>query len=73
MAALADVPRDHRGLIMGLNGAVASIGWLSAAMLGGWLYAGIGFVGFSPLIAFMCFVAAVVVIPDSRVRLTHTH
>ncbi|MFK7894048.1 MAG: MFS transporter [Granulosicoccus sp.] len=68
LAALADVPREVRGLIMGLNSSVASIGWLGAALLGGWFYAGIGFSGFSPLMASMCLLAALVVVPDSRLR-----
>lgn len=69
MAALADVPREFRGLIMGLNSSIASIGWLTAALVGGWLYAGVGFAGFSPLMAGMCVVAAAVVLPDTRLRL----
>lgn len=72
LAALADVPKEVRGLVMGLNSSVASIGWLGAALLGGWLYAGIGFKGFSPLMALMCLVAAVMVAPDSRLRLRHS-
>jgi len=53
---------------MGLNSSIASIGWLSAALMGGWLYSGIGFSGFGPVMAFMCLVAALIVIPDSRIR-----
>ena len=72
LAAMADVPKDVRGLIMGLNSSVASIGWLAAALLGGWLYAGVGFWGFSPLMATMCLLSAVVVLPDTRLRLQHS-
>lgn len=71
LASLADVPADVRGVVMGLNSAIASIGWLIAALLGGWLYAGIGFGGFSPLMAVMCFTAALIVIPDSKIRQQH--
>ncbi len=67
LAALAEVPSDARGVVMGMNSSIASIGWLTAALVGGWLYAGIGFSGFSPLMAVMCFAAALVVVPDSRV------
>lgn len=67
LAALAEVPPDARGLVMGLNSSIASIGWLAAALVGGWLYSEVGFGGFSPLMAAMCFVGAIVVIPDSRV------
>lgn len=50
MAALADVPPEVRGTVMGLNSTAASVGWLAAAALGGWILAGIGFQGFGPLI-----------------------
>jgi len=73
LAALADVPVDVRGVVMGLNSSVASVGWLSAALIGGWLYAGIGFNGFSPVMAAMCVVAAAVVLPDSRMRQQQTN
>ena len=66
LAALADVPPQVRGVVMGLNSSIASLGWLTAALAGGWLYAGIGFAGFSPLMAIMCLTAACVVVPDSR-------
>ncbi|OED42783.1 hypothetical protein AB833_05470 [Chromatiales bacterium (ex Bugula neritina AB1)] len=68
LAALAEVPPDVRGVIMGMNSSIASIGWLIAALVGGWFYAGVGFSGFSPLMSAMCFVGALVVVPDSRVR-----
>lgn len=68
LAALADVPAEVRGVIMGLNSSIASVGWLFAALMGGWLYAGIGFKGFGPVMAAMCVVAAVMVVPDSRIR-----
>lgn len=48
MAALANVPDDVRGTVLGLNVTSASIGWLGAATLGGWIMAGIGFAGFGP-------------------------
>lgn len=67
LAALAEVPPEARGLVMGLNSSIASIGWLTAALVGGWLYSGFGFGGFSPLMAVMCFAGALVVVPDSRV------
>jgi len=68
LAALADVPEEVRGVVMGMNSSIASIGWLTAALVGGWFYSGVGFGGFGPFMAVMCFVAAAVVIPDSRVR-----
>ncbi|MBX2883578.1 MAG: MFS transporter [Granulosicoccus sp.] len=68
LAALADVPADVRGVVMGMNSSIASIGWLIAALVGGWLYAGIGFSGFGLLMAAMCLVGALVVVPDSRIR-----
>lgn len=69
LAALAEVPTDVRGVVMGLNSSVASAGWLTAALVGGWLYAGIGFSSFSVLMALTCLAGALIVLPDSRVRL----
>ena len=67
MAAMADVPAEVRGVVMGLNSSIASIGWLTAALTGGWLYAGVGFTAFGPLMLVMCIAAAAVVLPDSRI------
>ena len=58
MAALADVPVAVRGTVMGLNSSVASIGWLAAASLGGWMVTTIGFSGFGPLTAALAVLAA---------------
>ncbi len=58
MAALADVPAAVRGTVMGLNSTVASIGWLAAASLGGWMVTGIGFSGFGALTAALAVVGA---------------
>ena len=71
LAALADVPADVRGTVMGLNSSVASIGWLLAALVGGWFYSEIGFASFSPLMATMCLLGALIVVPDSRVTQRH--
>ena len=68
LAALADVPKEVRGVVMGMNSSIASIGWLTAALVGGWFYASVGFGGFGPFMAVMCFLAAAVVTPDSRIR-----
>jgi len=51
MAALANVPDEVRGTVLGLNVTSASIGWLAAAALGGWIMAQHGFAGFGPLAA----------------------
>jgi MFS transporter, DHA1 family, inner membrane transport protein len=51
MAALSDVPEHVRGTVMGLNVTCNSIGWLSAAGLGGWMIGSFGFAGFGPLAA----------------------
>ena len=66
MAALADVPTEVRGVIMGLNGSIASIGWLAASILGGWLYLVVGFKGFGPLILLVYLVGALILLPDYR-------
>ena len=51
MAALANVPADIRGTVLGLNVTSASFGWLGAASLGGWTMAPYGFGMFGPLAA----------------------
>jgi predicted MFS family arabinose efflux permease len=51
MAALANVPDEVRGTVLGLNVTSASFGWLGAASLGGWMMAQYGFAGFGPLAA----------------------
>jgi MFS transporter, DHA1 family, inner membrane transport protein len=51
MAALANVPDEVRGAVLGLNVTSASVGWLGAAALGGWMMAQYGFAGFGPLAA----------------------
>ena len=66
MAALADVPADVRGTVMGLNSTVASGGWLAAAAVGGWIVADIGFAGFGPLIAGLTVVATVIALARWR-------
>ena len=72
MAALADVPTEVRGVIMGLNSSVASIGWLTASVVGGWLYLGIGFKGFGPLTLFICIMGALILLPDRRLGPNHS-
>jgi predicted MFS family arabinose efflux permease len=51
MAAMAKVPDEVRGTVLGLNVTSASVGWLGAAALGGWVLATLGFAGFGPLAA----------------------
>ncbi len=51
MAALANVPNEIRGTVLGLNVTSASFGWLGAAALGGWVMVQAGFVMFGPLAA----------------------
>jgi predicted MFS family arabinose efflux permease len=51
MAALANVPDEVRGTVLGLNVTSAAFGWLGAASLGGWMMAQHGFTGFGPLAA----------------------
>jgi hypothetical protein len=43
---------------MGLNGTCASVGWVGAAALGGWMIATWGFVGFGPLAAVLALLGA---------------
>lgn len=51
MAALANVPDEIRGTVLGLNVTSASFGWLGAAAVGGWVMSSVGFGGFGPLAA----------------------
>jgi MFS transporter, DHA1 family, inner membrane transport protein len=37
------VPEAVRGTVLGLNVSFASVGWIAAAAVGGWLIAGSGF------------------------------
>jgi predicted MFS family arabinose efflux permease len=49
MASLASVPDEMRGIVLGLNGTSASIGWICAAGLGAAMISTVGFEGFGPL------------------------
>lgn len=66
MALLASVPVEVRGTVMGLNSTAASVGWLGAAALGGWMLTTVGFAGFGPLIAVMALAAATLSVSGPR-------
>lgn len=66
MAALANVPDHVRGTVLGLNVTSASIGWLGAASLGGWIMASVGFWGFGPFAAAMAVMGAVLALGGRR-------
>jgi len=66
MAALSNVPEHLRGTVMGLNGACASVGWLLAAALGGWMLVGPGFAGFGPLTAAVALIGAILALVRVR-------
>lgn len=68
MAALANVPDEIRGTVLGLNVTSASFGWLGAAAIGGWVMAGAGFAGFGPLIAVAAVGGAVLALSGRRGR-----
>jgi predicted MFS family arabinose efflux permease len=57
MAALAAVPEDVSGTVLGLNGSTASIGWIGAAALGAATIGSVGFAGFGPLAATLALAA----------------
>lgn len=59
MAALANVPAEVRGTVMGLNSTAASAAWLAAASLGGWILSTVGFTGFGPFVAVLAVFGAV--------------
>ncbi|MEI7873477.1 MAG: MFS transporter [Alphaproteobacteria bacterium] len=58
MAALASVPEDVRGTVLGLNGTTASVGWVGAAALGAAIISWDGFDGFGPLAAVLALLGA---------------
>ena len=58
MAALANVPDDVRGTVLGLNSSSASIGWIGAAALGAAMIGWVGFEGFGPLAAVLALLSA---------------
>jgi DHA1 family inner membrane transport protein len=58
MAALAAVPDNVRGTVLGLNGTSASVGWIGAAALGAVMISTVGFEGFGPLGAVLGLLAA---------------
>jgi DHA1 family inner membrane transport protein len=43
LASLSEVPSEVRGAVLGMNVTMASVGWLAAAALGGWLVTQYGF------------------------------
>ncbi len=58
MAALARVPVEIRGTVMGWNVTCSSLGWMGAAGLGGWMLGFQGFAGFGPLTAVVAVIGA---------------
>ena len=58
MAALAAVPEDVRGTVLGLNGTSASVGWIGAAALGAAMIGWVGFEGFGPLASVLALASA---------------
>lgn len=58
MAALAAVPEEVRGTVLGLNGTSASVGWIGAAALGALMIGSVGFEGFGPLAALLSLLGA---------------
>ncbi len=58
MAALAAVPEEVRGTVLGLNGTSASVGWIGAAALGALMIGSVGFEGFGPLAALLSLLSA---------------
>jgi predicted MFS family arabinose efflux permease len=68
MAALANVPDEVRGTVLGLNVTAASLGWLGAATLGGWIMAEIGFIGFGPFAMAVALLGAVLALTGRNHR-----
>jgi MFS transporter, DHA1 family, inner membrane transport protein len=68
MASLAEVPEEVRGAVLGLNVTSASLGWLGAAALGGWMMAVWGFAGFGPLAAAIAMLGGALALVGGRRR-----
>lgn len=66
MAALATVPEEVRGTVLGLNTTAACVGWIGAASLGGWIMASFGFGAFGPFIMAVSLIAAVLAMMGRR-------
>lgn len=60
MATYAAVPEHARGTIMGLSGAMASVGWMAAAAFGAVVISFWGFGGFGPLALVLGVIGAVI-------------
>ena len=66
MAALADVPDEVRGTVMGLSSASASVGLIGAAGLGAVVIGWAGFEGFGPLAATVALIGSAGVLSIRR-------
>jgi DHA1 family inner membrane transport protein len=70
MAALANVPDQVRGTVLGLNGATASVGWVGAAALGAIMIGTVGFEGFGPLAAALSVLGAAGALANRRMKIS---
>jgi DHA1 family inner membrane transport protein len=70
MAALASVPEQVRGTVLGLNGASASVGWVGAAALGAIMISTVGFEGFGPLAAALSLLGAAGALANRRMKIS---
>jgi predicted MFS family arabinose efflux permease len=62
MASIANVPAHVRGTVMGLNSSAASVAWLAAAALGGWMLSTVGFAGFGPVTVILASFGALIAV-----------
>jgi DHA1 family inner membrane transport protein len=70
MAALASVPDNVRGTVLGFNGTSASVGWVGAAALGALMISTVGFEGFGPLAALLGLLGALGALASRRPRIS---
>ena len=70
MAALANVPEEVRGTVLGLNGASSSVGWVGAAALGAIMISIVGFEGFGPLAAVLSVMGAAGALANRRMNIS---
>jgi DHA1 family inner membrane transport protein len=68
MATLAEVPAELRSALFGLNVTMASVGWLLAGSVGGWLIATSGFTGLGTFCALVAAVGCALALFSARPR-----
>ena len=72
LATLSEVPSELRGALFGINVTMASLGWLLAGSLGGWLIATGGFTAVGVFCAAMAVAGACLALVSAAGRARST-